>query len=397
MSRTYEKTHPWISFEFSMKHSDAFAWMNLGEVQSKCEHLAGVPLSPDVAEKFHQLYLAKGAMATTAIEGNTLSEEEVEQRINGKLNLPPTKEYLGLEVDNVVRVANGIVDKVLSNGNHNLTVEDIQSYNAQILEGLKTEDGVVAGRIREYSVTVGRYRGAPPEDCEYLLQRLCEWLSGPSFTIKPGYEVVAGVLKAIISHIYLAWIHPFGDGNGRTARMLEVRFLLESGAPAPAAHLLSNFYNQTRNKYYQKLDEISKNGGDIMPFLEYAIDGLCQELKEQIKSVRGYQFDVIWKNFVHEKFRDRKTVADHRRRDLVLALSEAKKAVSIAALRRVNPDIAAEYATKTMKALNRDINTLLEMGLIAKEGRTVYANFVAIEAFLPIRRTDHLPHGLGVA
>ena len=67
--------------------------MLLGEVQSKCEHIAGVPLRPATAEMLHRLYLAKGIQATTAIEGNTLSEDEVVRLIQGNLELPPSKEY----------------------------------------------------------------------------------------------------------------------------------------------------------------------------------------------------------------------------------------------------------------------------------------------------------------
>lgn len=54
------------------------------------------------------------------------------------------------------------------------------------------------------------------------------------------------IFKAVVAHLYLAWIHPVGDGNGRTARLVEFQILLSSGVPSPAAHLLSNHYNQTR-------------------------------------------------------------------------------------------------------------------------------------------------------
>lgn len=76
--------------------------MLLGEARSKCDHIRWVPLKPDVAKKLHEVYLAKGAQATTAIEGNTLSENEVLERVRGELQLPPSKEYLGREVDNVI-------------------------------------------------------------------------------------------------------------------------------------------------------------------------------------------------------------------------------------------------------------------------------------------------------
>ena len=93
--KTCEKTHPWISFKINMTRAKPTFWMLLGEAASKCEHIAGVPLQPETAKRLHQLYLAKGAAATTAIEGNTLTEEEVLQHIEGKLELPASKEYLG--------------------------------------------------------------------------------------------------------------------------------------------------------------------------------------------------------------------------------------------------------------------------------------------------------------
>jgi hypothetical protein len=82
--------------------------MNLGEAASKCEHIAGVPLRPLVAHELHQLYLAKGVLGTTAIEGNTLSEEQVRQILKGELKLPPSKEYLQQEIENILQACNEI-------------------------------------------------------------------------------------------------------------------------------------------------------------------------------------------------------------------------------------------------------------------------------------------------
>ena len=60
-----------------------------------CERIAAAPLDPKVADAIHDIYLAKGALATTAIEGNALSEEEARARIERELELPPSQEYLG--------------------------------------------------------------------------------------------------------------------------------------------------------------------------------------------------------------------------------------------------------------------------------------------------------------
>ena len=98
--RLHETTHPWLRFMVRLDAATAppDLWMLLGEAASKCDHIAGVPLKPETADRLHKLYLAKGVRATTAIEGNSLSEEEVIGRLDGSLHLPPSKEYLGKEI-----------------------------------------------------------------------------------------------------------------------------------------------------------------------------------------------------------------------------------------------------------------------------------------------------------
>lgn len=386
--RTYEETHPWLTFRIDMGKADPFTWMALGEIQSKCEHIAGAPLRPEVARKLHEVFLAKGVMATTAIEGNTLSQEEVEKRIKGELSLPPSKEYMGREVDNIVQAMHEeLLPDVFRDGASRLTSNDIKRYNARILKDLDVDDVTIPGEIRKHRVEVRRYRGAPPQDCEYLLDRMCEWLASDTFKPPQGYEIVFGVLKAIIAHIYIAWIHPFGDGNGRTARLVEVRLLMEAGAPTAAAHLLSNHYNLTRMEYYRQLDHASRSGGDLMPFIKYAAEGLCQQLREQITIIRSEQFRATWENYVHALFKEMNSPTDYRRRHLVLAISEqSSDSVPLANLRRLTPQLAELYANKTTKTINRDVNALLDMGLILRSGRGVRAAKELIAAFLPVRK-----------
>ncbi|MBV9999500.1 MAG: Fic family protein [Verrucomicrobia bacterium] len=107
------------------------------------------------------------------------------------------------------------------------------------------------------------YRGAPPDDCPLLVDRLCEWFSSSDFSPLKGLETVYAIVKTVVAHLYLAWIHPFDDGNGRTSRLVEFYLLLHAGIPSPAAHLLSNHYNQTRTEYYRQLRNASASGGNI--------------------------------------------------------------------------------------------------------------------------------------
>ena len=82
--RTFERTHPWLKFNIDLRKGDYEFWMAFGEAQSKCEHIANVPLVPATAEKLHQIYLAKGALATTAIEADGVTEGDMEVVSSGQ-------------------------------------------------------------------------------------------------------------------------------------------------------------------------------------------------------------------------------------------------------------------------------------------------------------------------
>ena len=383
--RTYKKTHPWLTFQIDLRFIEYETWIALGEAQSKCEHISGVPLRPDVAQQLHMVYLAKGVLATTAIEGNTLTESEVIKHLEGKLELPPSKKYLSKEIDNIIVACDKIATDILIRDKAEISVEKIKNYNKSILDGLSLNESIVPGQVRTYSVGVGRYRAAPAEDCEYLLQELCSWLN--EFQIPENNRITFGILKAIIAHIYFVWIHPFGDGNGRTARLIEFQILLEAGIPTPAAHLLSNFYNQTRTEYYRQLDKTTKMEGNISDFIIYASTGFVDQLKEQVDIIRLQQWDIVWRNYVHEMFKDQTTDAAVRQRHLALDLSfTTDESIYISKIPEISTRMAAAYAKKTRKTMVRDVNKLISMGLVERTKDGVRAKREVILAFLPARK-----------
>ena len=382
--REYASTHPWLTFKVDLAKASPRLWMLLGEAASKCEHIAGVPLDQATAQALHQMYLAKGVHATTAIEGNTLSEEQVLDRVEGRLHLPDSQQYLEREVDNILAACNKVCDDIRAGRRTwELTVETFCDFNAQVLDGLE-EEGVVPGRVRRHSVGVGRYVGAPWQDCELLLGLLCEWLNGPAFRPPPGQQIHFAIIKAALAHVYLAWIHAFGNGNGRTARLVEFQVLVGAGVPTPAAHLLSNHYNETRSEYYRQLDRTSR-GGDLLGFLEYALGGFIDGLRSQLRLIRGYQWDLAWRNFVEQAFRGQSSPSDLRRKQLVLDLSGRDRPVARADLRMLTPALAAAYAGKTDKTLTRDLNSLPVANLIERKPEGYRARMEIILAFLPLR------------
>lgn len=385
--RTYKKTHSWLNFSLDLrklKHTD---WVNLGKASSKIENISGAPLLPKIANDLHELYLAKGVLATTAIEGNTLTEEEVLKLLDKKLILPPSKEYLAKEIENIVEACNYILEDILENKPVEITVEEIKLFNAMVLKDLPLDDeNIIPGVIRKHIVGAGRYRAVPAEDCLHLLDSLCGWLNDDIWEQNKNDKFVFSILKAIAAHVYFELIHPFGDGNGRTGRLIEFKILLAAGVPTPVSHLLSNHYNYTRPEYYRYLDRISRSGGDIYPFISYAVEGFLEGLGEQAEKIRDQHREIAWRNFVHETFRDKKSSVDKRRRDLLLDISERNEPVLIRRIPLLSPDMAKIYAGKTRMTITRDINSLIEMNLLERSGDSVSAKKEIILAFLPKRR-----------
>src|SRR5258708_3199819 len=357
---TFEQTHPWLLFErTSIRQLATDAWMNLGEAYSKMEHLAGVPLPPTVAKKLLNVFLARGAVATTAIEGNTLTEAQALDHLEGRLKLPASLAYQEREIANISSAFNRIKDEVMSGADISLTQDRIKWMNAQVLDGLDVGEGVVPGHYRSDRRGVGRYAGPQPTELAHLMQRLCDWLP----TIQPAdptdarSSLVFAIIRAALGHLYIAWIHPFGDGNGRTARLIEVQMLLEAGCPTVAAQLLSNHYNQTRPEYYKRLDQTSQPRESVLPFLEYAISGLVDQLRLQVDEVRNLVVGLAWNRYVHDRISDH-SATSARRRLLVLNMPRSN-AVPRSELREISPELPKPYSGRGEKTLTSDLTAFI--------------------------------------
>lgn len=385
--REYLQTHPWLTFRWPLREDDVHLWMLLGEARSACEQLAVTPLRPDVASELHRIYLVKGALATTAIEGNTLTEDEAMRVLDGSLRLPPSQAYMEVEIQNIVDACGWIVEQGVSESGLTLTVPLVKDLNRRVLDGLELDEGVVPGEYSSHPVGVFNYRGAPRADCDFLMERLVEWLNSPTFVGADDARsrFIGAISRAVAAHLYMAWVHPFGDGNGRTARLLEFAILIASGVPFPAAHLMSNHYNRTRTLYYRQLQMASASGGDISPFMRYAVQGLVELLGEQLDAVKGQHLQDVWKVYVAETFAGGSGMTSTRRQNLVMALTGLSEPVPKTELRNLTPLIASGYASKSEKTVTRDVNELTRMGLIERVRGGFRARPELMMAFLPGR------------
>ncbi len=327
-----------------------------------------------------------GAQATTAIEGNTLTQEQVQAQVPGRLHLPPSREYLATEVQNVINACNAIANQLREEEPRPLSAELICEWNRQILQGdVPSAEGAERGVFRKHQVMVAHYRAVPAHLVSPPVQCLCSRLDGPDFEPpKQEFATAFAILKATVAHLYLAWIHPFGDENGRTARLMEVFTLLRSRFPTLTAQLLSNHYNASRAEYYRQLDRTSTSGGHIIPFLAYATRGLADQLQEQIAMIQEQQIRIVWETVTLEWMIIQSKEGAERRHALLVALAQREGFTRRSEITDLTPQLAKLYASRTRRTLSRDLNALIQQNLIQSNAKgDVQANVGLLRPFIP--------------
>jgi Fic family protein len=165
--------------------------------------------------------------------------------------------------------------------------------------------------------------------------------------------------------VYLLWIHPFADGNGRCARLAEACVLLEAGFPAVAARVPVEFYAATRAEYLRQL-ELATRERSLTSFISYATRGLRDGLRRLFRLIGTEQFESAWRGLVLDRFeghphRSRKVV--RRRLELMLALplDGTRDLEEIASL---NQRIEQLYSGLSRRTLRRDLDSLAQTGLV---------------------------------
>jgi Fic family protein len=198
---------------------------------------------------------------------------------------------------------------------------------------------------------------------------MCDWLRR-EFGFESGkQEMHEAIVQAIVAHVYFEWIHPFADGNGRTGRMLEFFILLRAGLPDIAAHVLANHYNGTRTEYAAHFDNARKKR-DLSEFLAYAIQGMLDGLQETLDAVEAAAFKVVWRSHIYDVFADytdyRKKAVFKRRRSL--ALQMPTDPFTVEQLLQHSGDLLKLYIALDKRTLNSDLEVLVDLGLLEKNG-----------------------------
>lgn len=289
---------------------------------------------------------------------------------------------------NIIDAFNGIIkDVVFDNKSTLISLNMLKQFHKFIGKNLGKHFDAIPGKFRTDNRVVGNYRAPDYEDVAELIQKLCEWLKN-DFKFAKGQEYFSSIVKAIVTHVYVEFIHPFGDGNGRTGRLVEFYILLRSGTPIITSHILSNFYNETRPEYYRQFENARKKE-NLTEFLQYAILGYRDGLLQTFDVIKESLFNISWQKFIYDKFAEQKysnKKVFKRRRNLMLQLPTDRK-FTINELPLLTIQIARHYANLSLRTIERDLHELDELELITKNKNKYKANISVLAHLLPSRKS----------
>lgn len=177
-----------------------------------------------------------------------------------------------------------------------LSVELIQRFN-QIATQNVCENDHIAGMIRDTPIAVKdvlyneTIHEAPDADkLGGLLYSLCEFAN----TEHLDNEFIHPIVKAIILHFMVGYIHPFSDGNGRTARALFYWFLLKSGYDNFQYVSISSLLKSSKNKYARAFVKTETDHFDVTHFIDFNMNIIIRSLEDFTKYIQN-KIDEIQK------------------------------------------------------------------------------------------------------
>ncbi len=350
---------------FSRKYRREVVGEDLVRFESLFQALVTLPILPSLSARLDIDLIRRSIFGTAAIEGNPLSEEDV-----GELLAEPAgnrlRERAEQEIVNLGKAYQLLAAPPPGKAREPFFVTEtfVRELNRTITSDILHEHHS-PGQYRNHRVEVGNadHGGAyvPPKilaDIELLMAAFVEWINSEE-VLREGVLV-----RAALAHYHLGLIHPFGDGNGRTARLLEAVLLAQGGYRFIPA-LMSNFYYKNIDGYYIAFRETEKIAeGDVTPFLAFFTRILVSSVLELQERIHLNIRMLALRDF----YRYSLEIRDVTRRQfdlLQILLPKLGKEFTLKDL-PLHPQFAPLYRKLSEKTARRDLERLEKLKLVLR-------------------------------
>jgi Fic family protein len=245
------------------------------EIAALRERIQGAAVSVSWIPALQKDTRTRNGHASTAIEGNPLTLEQVRALEEGR-ELTAADRRSSREVLNYFAGLRYIEKNA---GRQKIQHEDLFELHRLLADTVM--DQGEAGRYRSIAVRVGRHVPPPAADVSGLMFELLEWWNTKATELSP-------VLSSAILHYQFEHIHPFSDGNGRTGRALGLWELYRRGFDSHHIFSVDEYFWEDRPGYYRALDAVRLAGEDLSGWLEYCAIGLRQTLERTWLRVQSF-------------------------------------------------------------------------------------------------------------
>jgi Fic family protein len=327
-------------------------------------------ITPQDQDEFFQTSLVEEAIASSQIEGAATTTDVARDMIQSGRSPRNVSEQM---IANNYAAIRGITTRLAEPLSEELIL-DIHTWMTA-----KTEASQYAGRLRDHPIYVKDhitgdivFHAPNSEEVQEMVDQLIAFVNDEDHFIHP-------IIKASILHCLIGYIHPFGDGNGRTARALFYWFLIKKGYSLLRHISISKAILQSRTAYDKAYLHTEADDNDLTYFILYSM-----------KSLRVAFQDLI-------DYRDQKRTQRVQATQIMYALvdqglnSRQSELLAYLYLKPTASMTIAAYATRhdiVRQTASRDLTELEEKGILIKkkDGKTVkyqLSHLQALQALLP--------------
>ena len=343
---------------------------NIGIIEAAREVIDHAPLLPYYEKQFRDNALVRTVHFGTHIEGNELNLHQAEKVMMGEdvagrdrdiqevINYRKAMEYLAeLRIDlpageawnGELRIGEDTIKKL-----HKITVEKILEED-KCGEYRKTQVVVKNNRTGEVSFRPPLAIAVPFQIKDLL-----------AFINSSAEQDIHPVLKSGVVHYELVRIHPFLDGNGRVARALSTLILFLEGYDIRKFFSLEEYFDTNAERYYQALQSVEKEQGDLTVWLQYFTEGLAIELSKIKEKVERISVDAN----LREKLGGKPLLLSDRQLKIIEFIQKAGY-LQNQAFEQIFPMVSEDTILNELKGL-------VANGIIKKQGVTKGAKYVMV-------------------
>ena len=334
--------------QFSPKFTITLSIANaLTSIERTRGFLKAATLSEDWIAKMQARALILGAHHTTHIESTHLSLDQSEKLFSGKklsrvdaedvrelLNYKKAFDFVADYLFSQKPITEGLIREI-----HKKLVDKVRGNNAQPGQYRNVQNYVANSKTKEIIYTPPAAYAVP-----FLMAQLVDWIQNE--------QIIPPVLVSGIAQFQLVHIHPFLDGNGRTARLLSTLCLYKFGYDFKKLFTISEYYDRNRANYYKAIQSVRDKNMDMTAWLEYFSKALETQMHEiQLKGTHAMKLDILVSKYKLSK----------RQKQLLQHLLETNEDFTIQQYESYYPNI-------NRRTLQRDLSDLVEKKLICQMG-----------------------------